>query len=187
VTVGFLFDPEILQAVAKAALPLPLDARMERIRSDLAERYPGHIQPSLSWIFNIAGGALGQMAVLHASITEYVIIFGTSIGTEGYSGRFPADDYFIILEGEQWAFAEGELERHVYRPGEMHEMRRGVARAYRMPDRCYALEYARGAIPLMLPFGLADSITSTLDPIPVLRTMHVYGKAVVGELLRGKI
>jgi C-8 sterol isomerase len=187
VTVGFIFDPEVLQGVVKAALPLPLDARMERVRGGLAERYPGHIQPSLSWIFNVAGGALGQMAVLHASITEYVIIFGTSIGTEGYSGRFPADDYFIILEGEQWAFGEGDLEKYVYRPGEMHLMPRGVARGYRMPDRCYALEYARGAIPLMLPFGLADAFTSTLDPVPVLRTMHAYGKAVVGELLRGKI
>jgi C-8 sterol isomerase len=185
--VGYIFDPDVLHAVAKGALPLPLNERMERIRADLAARYPGHIQPSLSWVFNVAGGSVGQMAVLHASITEYVIIFGTSIGTEGYSGRFAADDYFIIIEGEQWAFGEGDLERHVYRPGDMHHMPRWVARGYRMPDRCYALEYARGAIPLMLPFGLADAFSSTLDPVPVVQTMRVYGKAVVGELLRGKI
>jgi C-8 sterol isomerase len=185
--VGYIFDPEVLHTVAKGALALPIEARMERIRSDLAERYPGHIQPSLSWVFNVAGGSVGQMAVLHASITEYVIIFGTSIGTEGYSGRFAADDYFIIIEGEQWAFGEGDLERHVYRPGEMHHMPRWVARGYKMPDRCYALEYARGAIPLMLPFGLADAFSSTLDPVPVIQTMRVYGKAVVGSLLRGKI
>jgi C-8 sterol isomerase len=56
-----------------------------------------------------------------------------------------------------------------------------------MPDRCYALEYARGLIPTMLPFGLADSFTSTLDPLPVARTMRIYTRAVVGELLRGKL
>jgi C-8 sterol isomerase len=56
-----------------------------------------------------------------------------------------------------------------------------------MPDHCYALEYARGFIPAMLPFGLADSFTSTLDMVPVLKTMQVYTRAVVGELLHGKI
>ena len=69
----------------------------------------------------------------------------------------------------------------------MHHLPRGEARGYRMPDRCYALEYARGLIPTMLPFGLADSFTSTLDPKPVLRTMRIYTRAVLGELFRGKI
>ena len=56
-----------------------------------------------------------------------------------------------------------------------------------MPDSCYAHEYARGFIPQMLPFGLADSFSSTLDFVPVMRTMRIYTRAVVGELLRGKV
>ena len=182
---GYVFDPEVLQSVAKSALHLPIAERFETIRGELASRYPGHVQDELVWIFNIAGGAMGQMAILHASITEYVMIFGSPIGTEGYSGRFRADDYFIILEGEQWAYGEGDLERQVYKAGDMHHMPRGQARGYRMPDRCFALEYARGIIPLMLPFGLADSFTSTVDPIPVAQTMRVYTKAIIGEFLLG--
>jgi C-8 sterol isomerase len=69
----------------------------------------------------------------------------------------------------------------------MNHLPRGEARGYRMPDRCYAVEYARGFIPSMLPFGLADSFTSTVDMVPVLKTMQIYTRAVVGELLRGKI
>ena len=178
-----VFDPEVLHEVAQGVLDRPMNEKVELIRAELARIYPGYVADEVEWIFNIAGGAMGQMAVLHASITEYVIVFGTPIGTEGYSGRFAADDYFIILEGEQWAFAEGEFDKQVYRAGDMHHMPRGEARGYRMPDRCFALEYARGWIPLMLPFGLADSFTSTVDPVPVARTMKVYTKAVLGSWL----
>jgi C-8 sterol isomerase len=183
-----VFCPEVLREVARDAIAAhpKLDDKVAFIRDELARRYPGHVRPENDWVFNIAGGSMGHMTILHASITEYVIVFGTPIGTEGYSGRFMADDWFIILEGEQWAYDEGGHQKAVYKPGEMHHMPRGVARGYRMPDHCYALEYARGIIPSMLPFGLADSFTSTLDHVPVMKTMRIYARAVIGQLLGGR-
>jgi C-8 sterol isomerase len=187
--VGYIFDPSVLHDAVRSTVADggSLRDKVARLRRDLGARYPGHVRMEDEWVFNIAGGAMGQMTILHASITEYVIVFGSPIGTEGYSGRFLADDYFVILEGEQWAYSAGDEARMVFRPGDLHHLPRGEARGYRMPDRCYALEYARGLIPTMLPFGLADSFTSTLDPKPVLDTMRIYARAVVGELLRGKI
>ncbi|MFO0549276.1 MAG: ERG2 family protein [Polyangiaceae bacterium] len=181
----YVFDPEVLHETAKLAVEGggSLKDKVAIIRGRLNEIYPGQINLEDEWVFNIAGGAMGQMTVLHASVSEYVIVFGTPIGTEGFSGRFMADDYFMILEGEQWAFDEGAEKREIFRPGEMHHMPRGTARGYRMPDHCYALEYARGFIPAMLPFGLMDQLTSALDARTVVKTLRIYTKAAVGAML----
>lgn len=87
---------------------------------------------------------MGAVYMIHASITEYLIIFGTPSGTEGHTGLFLADDYFHILVGEQWAFQPGALEKEVYRPGDLHLMRRGVKKQYKMHEGAWAMEYVRG-------------------------------------------
>jgi len=184
---SYIFDPDVLQSIVDDVIGQPVPKMIADIRERLHEEYPGHILDGDHWIFNNAGGAMGQMLVLHASITEYVMIFGSPIGTEGHSGRFFAKDFFFILEGEQWAYAEGDLDKRVYRPGDLHVLEPGTAEGYRMPDGCFALEYARGVIPAMLPFGVADALTSTLDVSSVRRTFGVYTKAVLGNLVRGKV
>jgi C-8 sterol isomerase len=184
---GYIFDPQRLHEIVKRHLSLPLPEKIERIAAELSAAYPGHIRAQRDWVLNNAGGAMGQMLVLHASITEYVIIFGSPIGTEGHSGRYFAHDYFYILDGEQWTYREGQLEREVYKAGDCNLMPAGEARGYRIPNHCFALEYARGAIPLMLPFGLADSLFSTVDVVSVKKTLGIYTRAVLRELMQGKL
>ncbi len=186
-TVGYVFDPHELHALAKTVVGLPADDMVATLLEKLRARYPKHIARETKWVLNNAGGAMGAMTFLHASITEYLIIFGTPIGTEGHTGRFWADDYFMVLDGEQWTFEPGQLERKVYRAGDMHHLARGKARAYRVPERCWALEYARGFIPSMIPFGFADGLTSTLDFPTMVDTLQVYGRGCVGQLAIGKV
>ncbi len=183
----FLFDPEVLGRVARGVLGQPLESMVEQIATHLEQEYPGHIRHDRPWVLNNAGGAMGMMTVLHASITEYVIVFGSPIGTEGHTGRFWAEDYFFILEGEQWAYSENSPTREVYKPGDLHVLPKGLAQGYRMPDRCFALEYARGFIPAMLPFGLADTLFGTLDWQTLGKTLSLYGKSTIKELMQGKI
>lgn len=187
---GFIFDQNVLQQVAQKNIELysnDTHTMITNIAADLEKEYPGHITLKEEWVFNNAGGAMGSMWILHASISEYVIIFGTPVGTEGHSGRFFADDYFIILEGEQWAYKAGELVREVYKPGEMHHLPRGDSQQYKIPEHAWALEYAQGWIPLMLPFGFFDSVFSTVDYFTIYDTLRLTGKAIISELLQGKI
>ncbi|KAE9994052.1 hypothetical protein Vi05172_g5820 [Venturia inaequalis] len=152
------------------------------------EKYDHQISPlENEWIFNNAGGAMGTMYVIHASITEYLILFGTPLGTEGHTGRHTADDYFHILEGEQWASAANSLVMERYPKGSMHHLKRGTVKQYKMHEGCWALELAQGWIPGMLPFGFADSMFSTLDFGTLYTTVKVSAREMIRNLLLGKI
>ncbi|KAI2621681.1 ERG2 and sigma1 receptor-like protein [Hypoxylon sp. NC1633] len=163
---------------------------VEYIVAELQQNHPNHVNPKWNvhdeWFFNNAGGAMGGMYIIHASITEYLIIFGTAVGTEGHSGRHTADDYFHILTGEQWAYQPGKFAPEVYPAGSVHHLRRGTVKQYKMPEGCFALEYARGWIPPMLFFGFADGLSSTLDLPTLYRTVAITGREMIGNLLIGK-
>jgi len=159
----YVFDPVYLhelQLSALSASPNDTPGMISHILSNLTATYPNtrvSINTNSSeWVFNNAGGAMGAMYVIHASITEYLIIFGTPLGTEGHTGLHPADDYFHILVGEQWAFQPGALEMERYRPGDVHLMRRGVAKQYKMHEGCWAMEYVRGTCLVFLGLARCD-------------------------------
>jgi ERG2 and Sigma1 receptor like protein len=102
-------------------------------------------------------------------------------------GRFLADDYFTMLHGEQWAFGAGQLEKEVFRPGEQHLMSRGVSKQYRLLDDSWALEYARGNVLSMIPFGLIEVFTSTMDVVTLYQTVSISLRGIVANLLKGKV
>lgn len=185
---GAIFDSESLHAIAKRAVGLETkDEAFAQIIAELRREYPGHIHDDIPWVFNNAGGAMGQMKLLHASLSEYLIFFGTPIGTEGHSGRYGSEVWDFIIDGEVWCYEEGQFERSVYGPGDVAYLAGGRAKGYAVPDAAFMLEYARGPIPGMLPFGLADSLFSTIDVPTVVKTAWYYGRLVVRELRQGKV
>jgi len=183
-----VFDPKELREIAKKGNGLPREQMFKVVHEELLRRYPGHIRKNPRWILNIAGGAMGQVQILHGSLSEYLIFFGTPIGTEGHSGRYFADVWDWTMDGEAWCYLEGETERRVYKPGDEMHLLKGKAKGYCIKDHSWMLEYGRGCIPAMLPFGLlASNMFNTLDCVTVWRTLCDYAPVVTKELLKGKI
>ena len=62
----------------------------ELVADELTATYHKRILPvqHREWIFINCGGWMGAFYLLHASLTEYVLFFGTAIHTSGNSGEF---------------------------------------------------------------------------------------------------
>ena|SRR6266404_1877727 len=184
---GYVFDPLVLHAAAAKRAGLPHEEMVRLLIDDLAQLYPGHITTKQDWILSIAGGAMGIMTVLHGSLSEYIIIFGTPVGTEGFSGRYRLDIHDFMLAGEMWTYTEEDFrERVIYRPGDPALLRRREVKGFRLSEDTWMLEYGRGFVPSALPFGLSGAVLS-LDLKTIWKTLWIYGQLVVKELLHGKI
>jgi hypothetical protein len=187
-TMGYLFDPVTLHEISKKGVGLPFDGMVSVVSDELSRAYPGHIETTPNWIFSLAGGATGIMTILHASLSEYIIIFGTPVGTEGFSGRYHIDIYDYVMAGEMRTYTERDLgEPRVSGPGEWQVLHRGQVKGFKLPEAVWLLEYGRGPIFTALPMALGDAVFSGMDATTIVRTLWNYGKLAARELFRGKI
>jgi C-8 sterol isomerase len=185
---AYLFHPDRLHEIARKYVNVPPEQLVQGVTDDLARAYPGHIETRRRWLFNLAGGCVGVMSVLHASLSEYVLLFGTPIGAGGFSGRYWMDVYDFLLAGEIAAYTEECcLQPIVTRPGELALLRQGQAKGFKVSEGSWMLEYGRGFVPASLPFALGDALFSCFEPVTIVKTLWVYGGLVVKELFKGKI
>ncbi|XP_059142215.1 sigma non-opioid intracellular receptor 1-like [Physella acuta] len=186
---SYVFDEKSIAAISRKhvdnALNKNISYAYSKVLADLRAKYAGHILPDdgLQWVFMNAGGWMGSMCLLHASLTEYVLFFGTAVDTSGHSGRYWANISDTILTGNFYQWQEGALNRVVYKPGDTVFHGVGEATAVSWTSGTWMVEYGRGFIPSTLFFALADSITSTTDFITVFYIFRVYMKAMWQEVL----
>lgn len=185
---GYIFDPERLQAIGQKAIGLPFDAMCSTVVDELAAAYPGHIDTGGDFLFNLAGGLTGVMRVLHASLTEYVLIYGTPIGTEGFSGRYRIDIWDVMLWGSFTTYTDVDPSvAKSTQVGELIHMPPGVTKAVRIQPDTWMLEYARGPIFTSLPMALGDAVFRAMDPAILGKTLLRYSQLTLRSLLRGKL
>jgi hypothetical protein len=185
------FDPDVLGEIVQDCVGrgLPHDQMLDAMTEEIDSRHPKRrIRKKRRWSWSNAGGAMLQISFLYGSLSEYLLFAHTPIGTEGHSGIYQAGLWDWVLDGEMWRYGLGDDERTVYKTGDVALLKkRGGGDGFCVKDHVTLLEYARGCIPMMMPFGLADSVFSTLDFKSIRHQLWDYGRICTRELLRGKI
>lgn len=179
----YLFDPEVLGEVVRMHLGLPVEQQFAGVSQTLRSIYGDHVSPGQRWMWSTAGGTMCAICPLHVSPSEYLLFCGTAIGSEGHSGRHRADMYELVMSGELWTYEAGSFERKVHRPGDLVTLTRGSANGSKLQPGLWMLEYARGNVPSLFPFALADTLFSTLDYGDLRSQLSVSTKLMFKELL----
>ncbi|XP_044513190.1 sigma non-opioid intracellular receptor 1 isoform X1 [Gracilinanus agilis] len=114
----FVFQREEIAQLARQYAGLDHELAFSRLIVELRRLHPGHIlaDEELQWVFVNAGGWMGSMCLLHASLSEYVLLFGTAIDTGGHSGRYWAEISDTIISGTFRQWREGTTKSEVYYP-----------------------------------------------------------------------
>ena len=187
------FDTQQLQAIVDhvaaqhASSPLTINQSITLVQHQLHTLHPTLVHIHDQWLFNLAGGFKTGLLLLHASLTEYVAIWGSAVHTVGHSGRNWAtfDDWILSGNGTWWH--EGSLNVSHHTAFSHLHTERWAGRVVQLQPGTWMLEHCKGVIPALLPFGLADGLVSSLDPLLVWKSLRQYGWMTTHSLLQGKV
>uniref|UniRef100_A0A3B5K0W2 Sigma non-opioid intracellular receptor 1 n=1 Tax=Takifugu rubripes TaxID=31033 RepID=A0A3B5K0W2_TAKRU len=193
-TKQYVFNREDIAKLAKQYAGQDHEQAFSKVVVELRKRYPGHILPDeeLQWVFVNAGGWMGSMCLLHASLTEYLLLFGTAVDTGGHSvldqfnGQFPSCRYWAeisdtVISGTFRQWKEGTTKSDIFYPGDTIVHAVGEATSVQWSAGTWMVEYGRGFIPSTLGFALADTLFSTQDFLTMFYTVRVYARSLLLE------
>ncbi|XP_028915068.1 sigma non-opioid intracellular receptor 1 [Ornithorhynchus anatinus] len=181
----FRFQRQDVALLARQYAGLDHELAFSKIIVELRRQHPGHIleDEELQWVFVNAGGWMGSMCLLHASLSEYVLLFGTAVDSSGHSGRYWAEISDTLISGTFRQWKEGMTKSEIYYPGETVVHRPGEAAAVQWSAGTWMVEYGRGCIPSTLAFALADTLFSTQDFLTLFYTLRAYARALRLEVV----
>ena len=174
----------MLGKVAKQVAALPLDngELITRAIHSLADEYPDLIDPTPGrWVGSKAGGILGKVRFLYFSPREYIVIFGSPTGTQGFSGRYKhVQIHKFLMAGhiDSYDLESDETIPMTLLPGEHTCLEKGQARGLTIHPGSWHIEYGRGAVATTLPFAMVDTLLVSLELESVRRSTVEFTRLV---------
>jgi sigma non-opioid intracellular receptor len=186
----YKIDPDVLATVAKKVVGLPLaDGELiTRATQLLAAEYPDLIDAMPGrWVGSTAGGILGKVRFLYFSPREYVVLFGSPTGTQGFSGRYKHVEihkFLIAGQIDSYDLESDEMTPMTLRPGEHTCLEKGHARGLTIHPGSWHIEYGRGAVVTTPPFAMVDTLLVSLELESVRRSTAEFAKLVTRRFRR---
>ena len=184
----YKFDPDVLAELCGEIIEQPLESGelFTGLIEKLSNTYPDLLEnKERRWIGTRAGGILGRISFLRVGLREYLLIFGSPCGTSGFTGRCNFMDlYKVILAGEYTTYdlENDQIAPTTYVPGDLSHLARGQARGLNIKPGSWHLEYGRGPNITAMPFGLADTLLSSVELKPLMLTTSEYVKLLANGL-----
>ena len=187
---AYKLDPNAIAEACQDVLDLPLESgeRLSAAVDRVAGLYPELIDPSRErWIFTKAGGIVGKINFLYASMNEYLLLFGAPVATYGFSGRYNrvAISKFI-LAGRYTTYnpETAQITPGVFGPGELVALPKGEVRNMEIASGSWHFEYGRGPVITAMPFGTVDLLVSSLEVRPIVQTTVDYAHFITKGVRR---
>jgi sigma non-opioid intracellular receptor len=185
----YKIDPDALHTVAKEIVSQSLEGGelITRAIQLLADEYPNLIDPTPGrWVGSKAGGILGKVRFLYFSPREYIVIFGTPTGTQGFSGRYKhVQIHKFLMSGQvdSYDVESNDTAATTLLPGDHAILEKGHARGLTIHPGSWHIEYGRGAVVTTLPFAMIDTLLVSLEVESVRRSAVEFAK-LIGKRIR---
>lgn len=180
----YKIDPDDLLEVATKVVGLPLDngELIKRATELLADKYPDLIPAEPGrWVGNRAGGILGKVRFLYFTHREYVVIFGSPSGTQGFSGRYKHVEihkYLLAGQIDSYDLESEETVPSTLLPGEHACLMKGHIKGLTIHPGSWHIEYGRGAVVTTLPFAMAETLLVSLEFASMRRSAVEFTKMI---------
>nr|WP_090340318.1 isomerase [Mycolicibacterium malmesburyense]CRL69396.1 ERG2 and Sigma1 receptor like protein [Mycolicibacterium malmesburyense] len=178
----YRIDPDVVHDVARQVVGLPADGDELTTRAIelLAGAYPDLIDGTPGrWVASRAGGILGKVRFVYFSPREYIVIFGSPTGTQGFSGRYKrVQIHKFLMAGriDSYDLESDDNAAMTLLPGEGTCLERGQARGMTIHPGSWHIEYGRGAVATTLPFAMVDTLLVSLELESVRRSTVEFAR-----------
>lgn len=178
----YKIDPDVVHDIARQVVGLSAegDELSSRAIGLLADAYPDLIDATPGrWVGSRAGGILGKVRFVYFSPREYLVIFGSPTGTQGFSGRYKrVQIHKFLLAGriDSYDLESDDNTAMTLLPGERTCLERGEARGMTIHPGSWHIEYGRGAVVTTLPFAMVDTLLVSLELESVRRSTVEFAR-----------